>query len=507
MQVPLLRCPYCDYITQTDQRLMEHIKAHAPTKAYKCTLCGYRGNTVRGMRMHGKTHMDAGENFTDEHMVEFEEPPLIPKRIKTVMPDNPLVDLEAELIRLKNEPYKRRRSRKSYEKVDVPIRHHTPNVCILCNEVLPDGDHLHHHLRTQHADTIHTCKRCHFFTDDKQVLAAHVRMHHDPEHQPDEATDSGDPYRYLKPAHYPPHISPQPNIHTKTDMSPMRSIKQEQEHSHSETSRSPVNIKTEERVSPFSTSPSENPPSSSLPEYSGDRDPRNTLEHEVQQSVKTREDSPQSSSRVAQDNDMGNRCHSEEKESSLDVKQELKDNGQDGDECVEQTDVDTDERTAHTSTPGPTYNGVKTERRWSSGSPTNESEAPSTADENCNGISHAFKGLAHDSQDLKTVLRKASLNAPYSPNQSPLSNVKNEPKTLDSAVTSSNGSRTSASPGERDTNHSPPSSVTPADEKPSSRFCNQCQISFMYVSTYVAHKKHYCTSRTIEENKQPTDVV
>ena len=60
VHIPLLRCPYCEYITQSDNRLVDHVKAHAPTRAFKCTLCGYRGNTVRGMRMHGKTHLDAG---------------------------------------------------------------------------------------------------------------------------------------------------------------------------------------------------------------------------------------------------------------------------------------------------------------------------------------------------------------------------------------------------------------------------------------------------------------
>ena len=61
VQIPLLRCPYCEYITQSDNKLVDHIKMHAPTRAFKCTLCGYRGNTVRGMRMHGKTHLDAGK--------------------------------------------------------------------------------------------------------------------------------------------------------------------------------------------------------------------------------------------------------------------------------------------------------------------------------------------------------------------------------------------------------------------------------------------------------------
>ena len=114
-QAPLLRCPYCEYVTQTENRLSEHMKVHVPTKAFKCTLCGYRGNTARGMRMHGKMHLENGEEFTDDNMLEFEEPPLVPVQRNGVCDKGP-VDIETELIRMKNEPYKRRRSRKSFEK-------------------------------------------------------------------------------------------------------------------------------------------------------------------------------------------------------------------------------------------------------------------------------------------------------------------------------------------------------------------------------------------------------
>ena len=84
MKIPVYCCPHCEFVASSDQRLLDHIKTHAPTKAYRCQLCGYRGNTVRGMRMHGKsTHMDAGERFTDDNIIEFHEPPLVPKRLRT----------------------------------------------------------------------------------------------------------------------------------------------------------------------------------------------------------------------------------------------------------------------------------------------------------------------------------------------------------------------------------------------------------------------------------------
>ncbi len=181
MQVPLLRCPYCDYITQSDNRLIEHIKAHAPTKAYKCTICGYRGNTVRGMRMHGKMHVDAGEEFTDENMLEFEEPPLIPKRLRTVVPDNMPIDIEAELIRLKNEPYKRRRSRKLYERHDSTplLRRQAPHMCVTCNEVFPDTSRLRLHMRIHMEESLFTCRSCDFVSSNKASLVRHVKMVHE----------------------------------------------------------------------------------------------------------------------------------------------------------------------------------------------------------------------------------------------------------------------------------------------------------------------------------------
>ena len=84
MKIPVYCCPHCDFVASGEQRLLDHIKSHAPVKAYRCQLCGYRGNTVRGMRMHGKsTHMDSGERFTDDNIIEFHEPRVLPKRLRT----------------------------------------------------------------------------------------------------------------------------------------------------------------------------------------------------------------------------------------------------------------------------------------------------------------------------------------------------------------------------------------------------------------------------------------
>lgn len=159
----LYQCPHCDYTAQSDSRLVEHVRAHAPSRAFRCALCGYRGNTVRGMRMHGKMHNDeaaaaAGRGgdavqlptFTDDCVIEYEEPPAIPARRHSTTAASsssaarPGVD--TELLRQKNEPYKRRRSRKAYEKAEyAPAAATTPVVCAECSAPLLDTIHAQAH--------------------------------------------------------------------------------------------------------------------------------------------------------------------------------------------------------------------------------------------------------------------------------------------------------------------------------------------------------------------------
>lgn len=183
-QTSLLRCSHCEYVTQTDKRLAEHMKVHKPTSAYRCTLCGYRGNTVRGMRMHGKMHTDNGEDFTDSHMVEYQEPPLVPIQTnnghKVALG---AVDMEAELIRLKNEPYKRRRSRKAFEKVDILALPESPHSCPVCGEYFANARSLNMHLRihefaTQYNQELARCDRCEYIAKSIDDLRAHMEISH-----------------------------------------------------------------------------------------------------------------------------------------------------------------------------------------------------------------------------------------------------------------------------------------------------------------------------------------
>ncbi|XP_023013024.2 zinc finger protein ush isoform X1 [Leptinotarsa decemlineata] len=52
------KCPCCEVISPTASAAQRHMDSHAGIKAYRCTICRYKGNTLRGMRTHIRMHFD-----------------------------------------------------------------------------------------------------------------------------------------------------------------------------------------------------------------------------------------------------------------------------------------------------------------------------------------------------------------------------------------------------------------------------------------------------------------
>ncbi|XP_018336554.1 zinc finger protein ush isoform X2 [Agrilus planipennis] len=52
------KCPCCDVISPTSNAAQRHMDTHNGVKAYRCTICRYKGNTLRGMRTHIRMHFD-----------------------------------------------------------------------------------------------------------------------------------------------------------------------------------------------------------------------------------------------------------------------------------------------------------------------------------------------------------------------------------------------------------------------------------------------------------------
>ncbi|XP_037976949.2 zinc finger protein ush isoform X2 [Plutella xylostella] len=52
------KCPCCEVVSATAAAAQRHMEAHAGVKAFRCTICRYRGNTLRGMRTHIRMHFN-----------------------------------------------------------------------------------------------------------------------------------------------------------------------------------------------------------------------------------------------------------------------------------------------------------------------------------------------------------------------------------------------------------------------------------------------------------------
>ncbi|KAF5295042.1 hypothetical protein FQR65_LT10595 [Abscondita terminalis] len=52
------KCPCCDVVSATASAAQKHMDTHTGVKAYRCTICRYKGNTLRGMRTHIRMHFD-----------------------------------------------------------------------------------------------------------------------------------------------------------------------------------------------------------------------------------------------------------------------------------------------------------------------------------------------------------------------------------------------------------------------------------------------------------------
>ena len=52
------KCPCCNVVSPTAASAQKHLESHAGIRAFRCTICGYRGNTLRGMRTHIRMHFE-----------------------------------------------------------------------------------------------------------------------------------------------------------------------------------------------------------------------------------------------------------------------------------------------------------------------------------------------------------------------------------------------------------------------------------------------------------------
>ncbi|GIY79568.1 zinc finger protein ush [Caerostris extrusa] len=60
------KCPYCDVYCPTLSAAQRHMVTHTGIKSFRCSLCGYKGHTLRGMRTHIRIHLDKNNPAPEE---------------------------------------------------------------------------------------------------------------------------------------------------------------------------------------------------------------------------------------------------------------------------------------------------------------------------------------------------------------------------------------------------------------------------------------------------------
>ncbi|XP_053207334.1 uncharacterized protein LOC128391464 isoform X2 [Panonychus citri] len=61
------RCTICGYKGQTLQGMRIHVRMHS--QCFRCTICGYKGHTLRGMRTHVRIHQDKIQGLPEETFI------------------------------------------------------------------------------------------------------------------------------------------------------------------------------------------------------------------------------------------------------------------------------------------------------------------------------------------------------------------------------------------------------------------------------------------------------
>ncbi|PSN40344.1 hypothetical protein C0J52_17062 [Blattella germanica] len=97
------KCPCCDIVSPTASAAQRHMDSHSGVRAFRCTICRYKGNTLRGMRTHIRMHFEKRttdlqeENFItciigDEGALGSQQQPIV-----VPPPDVPVITPEVQI--------------------------------------------------------------------------------------------------------------------------------------------------------------------------------------------------------------------------------------------------------------------------------------------------------------------------------------------------------------------------------------------------------------------------
>ncbi|TGZ49412.1 Zinc finger protein ush [Temnothorax longispinosus] len=93
------RCPVCGAVSPTAGAAQRHMDSHQGVKAFRCTICRYKGNTLRGMRTHIRMHFDKrGTDLQEENYItcvlDDEATLSTPEPVATTTPEEIPVEIQ-----------------------------------------------------------------------------------------------------------------------------------------------------------------------------------------------------------------------------------------------------------------------------------------------------------------------------------------------------------------------------------------------------------------------------
>ncbi|XP_015909389.1 zinc finger protein ush isoform X2 [Parasteatoda tepidariorum] len=62
------KCNYCETTCSSYETIRRHLLTHSELRGFRCLLCGYKGNTLRGMRAHACEHLSENSTSIEEFL-------------------------------------------------------------------------------------------------------------------------------------------------------------------------------------------------------------------------------------------------------------------------------------------------------------------------------------------------------------------------------------------------------------------------------------------------------
>ncbi|GFU43415.1 uncharacterized protein NPIL_594941 [Nephila pilipes] len=124
------KCNYCDATCASYDTIRRHLLTHSELRGFRCIVCGYKGNTLRGMRTHACEHLSEGttsiEEFVSNNVIaENGVVPILPQSLDHSDDDSDHSKENKTISRREMAYLERMRERSSSSKRETPSTDHS----------------------------------------------------------------------------------------------------------------------------------------------------------------------------------------------------------------------------------------------------------------------------------------------------------------------------------------------------------------------------------------------